>query len=608
MTGKQYRFPLVLLLVFLFAAPVFIPRAWAQDAALLLYGESAGGELGAGDSVFFDFEAANGDKPLIIVNATGGEIDPALRLYNPDGQLIGEDDDGNGKSNARLENIVLPEAGVYRVEVINAAPEGDGGEFGLIVNEEDQIITYHGNEAVLATGAENFQLSQPWPSNEVTYTILNTMDSFTEAEIREVIVEAFAAWTEDTPITFIEVSNPRDADIRIEFGRIDGGSNVLGQACPPSSPCAGDVLFDDAENWVLRETRRFNDISFLAVATHEFGHAIGLLHSDDPEALMYPQYSPYNLAPNTDDIRGVQRLYGRGRGAVQPEPGPGSGVSADGSQAVVTSEITDDSYIHFWDFDVTQGEFVTITMAETDGGLDPFIVILDANDNVLAFDDDSGVGRDAQVRNIRFPQTGTYTVAATRYGQLQGHTEGEYELSIQYGEVTGAPPDEDEGDSRGGATGGSSRGASAGDGSVRASDGDARDLERYPRLDSVITSPFIDSVSPIAQSRQGTVDADETYVFALTWCATDERTLEDAVEFLDVRFLISDDAVSSRSISEVITRENRLSCITYFVLLSDWEGDSLTLTAILSLEDVVFDGRNVYSAGDYIYNYNLDIR
>lgn len=50
------------------------------------------------------------------------------------------------------------------------------------------------------------------------------------------------------------------------------------------------------------------------MAAHEFGHSLGLSHSSDPGALMYPTYSykdPKTFILPADDVAGIQSLYGK---------------------------------------------------------------------------------------------------------------------------------------------------------------------------------------------------------------------------------------------------------------------------------------------------------
>ena len=53
--------------------------------------------------------------------------------------------------------------------------------------------------------------------------------------------------------------------------------------------------------------------NFLYVSIHEFGHALGLRHSDVTGAVMEPVVKPYdpNQQLHEDDILGIQELYGR---------------------------------------------------------------------------------------------------------------------------------------------------------------------------------------------------------------------------------------------------------------------------------------------------------
>ena len=57
----------------------------------------------------------------------------------------------------------------------------------------------------------------------------------------------------------------------------------------------------------------FPGTNLLQAATHAIGHTLGLEHSSDRNALMYPYIKSYdpNFKLGLDDIRGMQTLYGK---------------------------------------------------------------------------------------------------------------------------------------------------------------------------------------------------------------------------------------------------------------------------------------------------------
>ncbi|KAG8136948.1 hypothetical protein E2320_005513 [Naja naja] len=127
-------------------------------------------------------------------------------------------------------------------------------------------------------------------------------------EVDQAMHEAFQVWSDVTPLHFTRIFNGT-ADIMISFGSkehgdilpFDGPLGQLAHAFPPGDNIGGDVHFDDDETWT-------NDSR-----AHEFGHTLGLHHSSDPEALMYPLYTyrgPKEFVLPEDDVEGIQALYG----------------------------------------------------------------------------------------------------------------------------------------------------------------------------------------------------------------------------------------------------------------------------------------------------------
>ncbi|KAG8008202.1 Collagenase 3 [Nibea albiflora] len=170
-----------------------------------------------------------------------------------------------------------------------------------------------------------------WDKNSLTYRIENYTPDMSVPEVDDSIERALQVWAKVTPLRFTRIYSGT-ADIMISFGSrahgdyypFDGPDGTLAHAFAPSSGIGGDAHFDEDETFTFRSNTGY--VLFL-VAAHEFGHSLGLSHSDDPGALMYPVYSYSN--PNTfalprDDVNGIQSLYGSNpdKDPVQPGPTP----------------------------------------------------------------------------------------------------------------------------------------------------------------------------------------------------------------------------------------------------------------------------------------------
>ncbi|XP_009997677.1 PREDICTED: interstitial collagenase-like [Chaetura pelagica] len=163
-----------------------------------------------------------------------------------------------------------------------------------------------------------------WKSNHLTYRILNYTPKMRQADTEEAIKKALSVWSKVTPLTFRRVED-EEADIVISFAYrdhrdnspFDGPNGQLAHAFQPGEGIGGDVHLDEEEAWT-KDGRGYN--LFIVVA-HELGHSLGLSHSTDPGALMYPAYSytdPNEFLLPQDDIDGIQAIYGKSNAAVQP--------------------------------------------------------------------------------------------------------------------------------------------------------------------------------------------------------------------------------------------------------------------------------------------------
>ncbi|XP_060077844.1 matrix metalloproteinase-20-like [Ylistrum balloti] len=164
---------------------------------------------------------------------------------------------------------------------------------------------------------EFYAVGTKWDKSTVTYSFVGYTRQLEQGQQRRAISNALSKWSAHANINFREVSG-RNADILISYGTGNHGDNypfdrrggTLAHAFfPGSGDISGDTHFDDSEQWTLGTSEGTN---LEIVAAHEFGHALGIGHSNVPGALMAPYYAGYdpNYGLANDDIQAIQSIYG----------------------------------------------------------------------------------------------------------------------------------------------------------------------------------------------------------------------------------------------------------------------------------------------------------
>ena len=156
-----------------------------------------------------------------------------------------------------------------------------------------------------------------WKVRTLTYKISKypTSRKLSTKDIDSEIRKALKVWSDVTDLTFQQRQKGRvHIDVRFEDGEhgdgdpFDGVGGTLAHAYFPVY--GGDAHFDNSEQWTIGSHK---GTSLLQTAAHEFGHSLGLSHSDQYSALMAPFYRGYEtkVRLDKDDVTAVQALYGK---------------------------------------------------------------------------------------------------------------------------------------------------------------------------------------------------------------------------------------------------------------------------------------------------------
>ncbi len=138
------------------------------------------------------------------------------------------------------------------------------------------------------------------------------------------ILKAAQVWAQQTNINFEVINDdgaasgsgnyqqgdPNMGDIRV--GGYNFGNGTLAMAYQPprtnNYSIAGDIVFNTGQTW-----REGTTYDLFTVAMHEFGHALGLDHSNSAGAnAMYPSYNGAKSGLASDDVSGIRAIYSSG--------------------------------------------------------------------------------------------------------------------------------------------------------------------------------------------------------------------------------------------------------------------------------------------------------
>lgn len=164
---------------------------------------------------------------------------------------------------------------------------------------------------------------------EVSYYLGNLASRLPRDQVEREVLRGLTEWSKYAAILFSPAADPAQVrTISILFAArahgdgypFDGPGGVLAHTFYPSppnpEPIAGDMHFDDEENWNIG-----TEVDVFTVALHEAGHALGLGHSDNPNAVMYPYYRR-STALAEEDIAAIRELYAAAGIPDPPAPPP----------------------------------------------------------------------------------------------------------------------------------------------------------------------------------------------------------------------------------------------------------------------------------------------
>lgn len=208
----------------------------------------------------------------------------------------------------------------WQYKGVNFSTNPNLGGLPTALSDGDTITAVYGPMGARSTAlTPNYNQTESfyWPSSSLPLKVFFA-PSFTD-EYKAAIVEGLDRWASalGSTIAYSLVATEAEATIVVKTGDA-GGFNARttvtsNTATSPRPIVKATVTFDATKFFPF--TPAANRDAFVALASHEFGHVLGIQggstqgHSADPKDVMFPTVSAENKVITTRDINTLMNLY-----------------------------------------------------------------------------------------------------------------------------------------------------------------------------------------------------------------------------------------------------------------------------------------------------------
>ncbi len=392
-----------------------------STATPLLPGTAVNGNITRGQtSEIFRFSGQANDVITISMDATNGNLDTLLMLLDPNGNIVGANDDrASGITNAQIQNLTLIVPGEYTV-IATRYGQGLGGTEGTYtLLLETPGVTVTANNEVLETLTNlprgSIAVSLQWSTNADIQLLIRDPQGNTLFNDRTSIASGGQL-----------ISN---GNLNCTVAQ---GSPLLYAYWPEGRLQAGAYEIE------VQYRNQCNDNRPVRVTLNVIAGGTNVVKTVTQDMLFQERYVSSFFVDTAGTITsGEGGLFGT---IIRPDASgflPQVNATSDGIPTVsfnqtLNGSIRLDRRAEFYGFDGEAGQVVSIQMQRVSGTLDPVLFLISPNGIQVAQNDDAtGDTRDSLISQFALPEAGRYIIIATHFGGQFGVTAGDYTLGLR---------------------------------------------------------------------------------------------------------------------------------------------------------------------------------